>query len=226
MYRDISGHRRPPDAQLSKAVLDPISFHAALQAVLPRLRSYALALARDHDRANDLVQQTVLKALAARATFRAGCFDAWIFRIARNEFISTLRARYQAVELDGDVEYALSSPATQDRRLVMREFVRAFGQLSLPHREALVLSVVCGASYEQIARSAGVSIGTIKSRVSRARDALEQALLHGAAPPGGRRLKSANGEDGPGARTSSCRKACSPNYPPDQPVNGAARVPT
>jgi RNA polymerase sigma-70 factor (ECF subfamily) len=203
-----------------------VTFHAALRAVLPRLRSYALTLARDHDRANDLVQQTVLKALAAQATFRAGCFDAWIFRIARNEFISTLRTRYQAVEIGGEIEYALSSPATQDSRLVMREFVRAFDQLSLPHREALILSVVCGVSYEQIARSAGVSVGTVKSRVSRARDALEQALLHGVAPAAGKRLKSANGGDRPVARTSSCRKACSPNYPPDQPANGAARVPT
>jgi RNA polymerase sigma-70 factor (ECF subfamily) len=196
-----------------------------LRAVLPRLRSYALALTRDRDSANDLVQETVLKALAAQATFRAVCFEAWMFRIARNEFISTLRVRYQPVEITGDVEYALSSPATQDRRLVMREFVRAFARLSLPHRKALVLSAVCGISYEEIARSAGVSIGTIKSRVSRARDALERVMLHGVAPLARTSVRSAKGGDGSGLRTSSCRKVCSPSCPPDPPASGAARAP-
>ena len=67
-------------------------FHEQMKAILPRLRLYALSLTHDRDRANDLVQETVLKALAGRASFRPGTnFSGWVFRIQRNEFISSLR---------------------------------------------------------------------------------------------------------------------------------------
>jgi RNA polymerase sigma-70 factor (ECF subfamily) len=100
-----------------------------------------------------------------------------VFRIQRNEFISGLRRARPSVPLDETICNALSHPPHQDRGLVMREFLNAFGKLSSGQREALVLAVVDGQSYEQIARHAGVSVGTVKSRISRARDALEHLLL-------------------------------------------------
>lgn len=161
------------------------TFHSDLTAVLPRLRVYALSLTRDRDRADDLVQETVVKALAGQTSFRPGtCFSAWIFRIERNEFISGLRRLRPAVTIDDAVCNALSHPPHQDSGLVVQEFLTAFGKLPLAQREALVLTVVDGQRYAQVARHAGVSAGTIKSRVSRARDALEWLLLgEGAVKP-------------------------------------------
>ena len=154
------------------------TFHSDLKDILPRLRVYALSLTHDRDRADDLVQETVVKALAGQKSFRPGtCFPAWVFRIQRNEFISGLRRQRPAVPLDETICNALSHPVHQDRGLVMQEFLAAFGKLSAGQREALVLAVVDGQSYEQIAQHAGVSVGTIKSRISRARDMLERLLL-------------------------------------------------
>lgn len=153
-------------------------FHAELKSILPRLRIYALSLTHDRDRADDLVQETVVKALAGQNSFRPGtCFSAWVFRIQRNEFISGLRRLRPTVPLDETICNALSHPAHQDRGLVMQEFLSAFGKLSVGQREALVLAVIDGQSYDQIARHAGVSVGTIKSRISRARDMLERLLV-------------------------------------------------
>ena len=153
-------------------------FHEQMKAILPRLRLYALSLTHDRDRANDLVQETVLKALAGRASFRPGTnFSGWIFRIQRNEFISSLRRLKPTVPIDTTVAESLTQRATQENGLVMREFLRAFAQLSPGQREALVLAVVDGQPYDVIAGHVGVSIGTIKSRVSRARATLARLLL-------------------------------------------------
>jgi RNA polymerase sigma-70 factor (ECF subfamily) len=153
-------------------------FHEQMKAILPRLRLYALSLTHDRDRANDLVQETVLKALAGRASFRPGTnFSGWIFRIQRNEFISSLRRLKPTVPIDTTVAESLTQRPAQENGLVMREFLRAFGQLSPGQREALVLAVVDGQPYDMIAEHVGVSIGTIKSRVSRARATLARLLL-------------------------------------------------
>ena len=163
---------------MSTAEAKTTNFHAELKNILPRLRVYALSLTRDRDRADDLVQETVVKALAGQNSFRPGtCFSAWVFRIQRNEFISGLRRQRPTVPLDETIYNALSHPAQQDRGLIMQEFLSAFGKLSVGQREALVLAVIDGQSYDQIARHAGVSVGTIKSRISRARDMLERLLV-------------------------------------------------
>ncbi len=153
-------------------------FHSDLKAILPRLRAYALALTRSRDHADDLVQETVVKALAGRQSFRPGtCFAAWMYRIERNEFISGVRRRRPSVPVDDAIGNALSHPPHQEGGLVMREFLAAFGKLNVDQREALVLSVIDGQAYEQIALQTGVSVGTVKSRVSRARDTLERLLV-------------------------------------------------
>ena len=159
-------------------------FHEQLKAILPRLRVYALSLTRDRDAADDLVQDTVIKALQGRHSFQLGTnLAAWLFRIQRNEFISGLRRQRPTVPVDTAIAESLSHPAHQDSGLVMREFVSAFGKLGSTQREALLLAVVEGLPYDVIAKHTGVSVGTVKSRISRARDTLERLLLEGETKP-------------------------------------------
>ena len=155
-------------------------FHEQLKTILPRLRIYALSLTRDRDAADDLVHDTVIKALTGRSSFQPGTnLAAWLFRIQRNEFISGLRRRRPTVPVDGAIAESLSHPPHQDSGLVMREFMSAFGKLAPAQREALLLAVLEGLPYETIADHTGVSVGTVKSRISRARDTLERMLLEG-----------------------------------------------
>ena len=155
-------------------------FHEQLKIILPRLRIYALSLTRDRDAADDLVHDTVIKALTGRNSFQPGTnLAAWLFRIQRNEFISGLRRRRPTVPVDTAIAESLSHPPHQDSGLVMREFMSAFGKLAGAQREALLLAVLEGLPYETIAEHTGVSVGTVKSRISRARDTLERLLLEG-----------------------------------------------
>lgn len=159
-------------------------FHEQLKANLPRLRIYALSLTRDRDAADDLVQETVIKALNGRRSFQPNTnLAAWLFRIQRNEFISGLRRQRPTVPVDGEIAERLSIPANQESGLVMREFVSAFARLAPTQREALLLAVLEGLPYEAIGQHTGVSVGTVKSRVSRGRDRLERLLLEGEAKP-------------------------------------------
>jgi RNA polymerase sigma-70 factor (ECF subfamily) len=106
-------------------------FDLDLRAMLPRLHAYALSLTRNSDRADDPVQQTALKALAGRESFRSGTnFAGWVFRIQRNEFISELRRARPTVDIDSPSMPALSHPPQQESGLVLREFMSAFRQLS------------------------------------------------------------------------------------------------
>lgn len=158
-------------------------FHDQLTAVLPRLRIYALSLTRNRDSADDLVHDTVIKALAGRKSFQPGTnLAAWLFRIQRNEFISGLRRLRPSVPVDSVIAESLSHPAQQESGIIMREFLTAFSKLASTQREALLLAVVEGLPYETIAAHTGVSVGTVKSRISRARDRLEQLLIDGEAP--------------------------------------------
>lgn len=158
-------------------------FHDQLTAVLPRLRIYALSLTRNRDSADDLVHDTVIKALAGRKSFQPGTnLAAWLFRIQRNEFISGLRRLRPSVPVDPAIAESLSHPAQQESGIIMREFLTAFSKLASTQREALLLAVVEGLPYETIAAHTGVSVGTVKSRISRARDRLEYLLIDGEAP--------------------------------------------
>lgn len=157
---------------------DARDFHEQLKTILPRLRIYALSLTRDRNAADDLVHDTVVKALVGRDSFRPGTnLAAWLFRIQRNEFISGLRRRRPTVPVDTAIAESLTHPAHQESGLVMREFMSAFGKLAAAQREALLLAVLEGLPYERIAEHTGVSVGTVKSRISRARDTLERLLL-------------------------------------------------
>jgi RNA polymerase sigma-70 factor (ECF subfamily) len=106
-----------------------------------------------------------------------------VMRIQRNEFISGVRKQRPTVPVDTEIAESLSTPAYQESGLVMREFVSAFSKLAPTQREALLLAVLEGLPYEVIAEHTGVSVGTVKSRISRGRDRLEQLLLETAAEP-------------------------------------------
>lgn len=159
-------------------------FHADLKSLLPRLRVYALSLTRDRDRADDLVQQTAVKALAGRGSFCLGTnLAAWLMCIERNEFISNLRRDRPTVCLDEVILNSLSHPPAQESGLVMREFRKAFGRLPGNQREALLLMVLEGWSHEQIAAHCAVSVGTVKSRIWRARAMLRELLADRGSTP-------------------------------------------
>ena len=152
-------------------------FDTDLTEQLPRLRIYALSLTRDSVRADDLVQQTVLRSLAGRKSFRPGTnFPGWLFRIQRNEFISGLRREKPTVELNDAISSTLSHAQRQESGIVMREFMAAFRTLAGDQRSALLQTALEGHSHDTIAGRAGIAIGTVKSRVSRARAQLRQLL--------------------------------------------------
>jgi RNA polymerase sigma-70 factor, ECF subfamily len=152
-------------------------FDLDLKDMLPRLRIYALSLTHNRDRADDLVQQTALKALAGRTSFCVGTnFAGWIFRIQRNEFISELRRNRPTVELDSPAAYAVYEPPRQEHRLMLSDVLSAVRLLPRDGRQALLQSQIEGCPHREIARRAGVSIGTVKSRISRSRTALAQLL--------------------------------------------------
>ena len=152
-------------------------FDLDLTGNLTRLRVYALSLTRNGDRADDLVQQTVLKALAGRESFRPGTnFAGWLFRIQRNEFISELRRTRLIVDVFDEVAATLSVAPRQESGLILREFLGAFRQLPRGSRQALLLAQLEGLSYQQIADHAGIAQGTVKSRISRGRASLARLL--------------------------------------------------
>lgn len=152
------------------------TFNTNLEDLQPRLRVYALSLTRDRDRADNLVQQTSMKALAGRESFRPGTnFGGWIFRIERNEFISELR-RGRPTASEAEATAALSTRPTQESGLILRDFMAAFRKLSRGSRQALLLSTIEGRSYEQIASHAGIALGTVKSRIGRGRACLKRLL--------------------------------------------------
>ena len=152
-------------------------FDTDLTQLLPRLRVYALSLTRDSVRADDLVQQTIVRSLAGRASFRPGTnFPGWLFRIQRNEFISGLRRERPTVELSDAIVSTLSQPHRQESAIALREFMAAFRTLKGEQRRALLLTALEGHSHAMIAAAAGIAIGTVKSRVSRARTQLREML--------------------------------------------------
>jgi RNA polymerase sigma-70 factor (ECF subfamily) len=158
--------------------LSPDVREAMLNAV-PSLRAFAISLSGNVDRADDLVQETLLRAMANIETFQPGTnMSAWLFTILRNHFRSEYRKRRREVE-DSDGHYAetLKTQPEQYGQVEYREFREALAQLPQDQREALVLVGASGFSYEEAANICGCAVGTIKSRVNRARTRLAE-LMH------------------------------------------------
>ena len=156
---------------------DP-EFKDQLAAVIPHLRAFGRSLSGSRDLADDLVQETLLKAWAARKRFQAGTnMRAWTFIILRNLFLSQMRrARFKGEWDDITASKILAAPASQDRHIELGDLQRALMHLPQPQREALILVGAGGFAYEEAAEICGCAVGTIKSRVARGRVALEQLL--------------------------------------------------
>ncbi|MGH6944098.1 MAG: sigma-70 family RNA polymerase sigma factor [Geminicoccaceae bacterium] len=152
---------------------------------LPQLRAFARALTGgDQAFADDLVQDTVVKALQAQDRFELGTnLKAWLFTILRNNFRSVMRSKRVKTQVSDDgLENLLWSAPAQEDRLEFQAFKRAFRQLSPAHREVLVLVCMNGYRYEKAAEICGCEVGTIRSRLNRARNQLRRMLLEGELP--------------------------------------------
>jgi len=157
--------------------LDPAIRDAVLGAV-PSLRAFAISLSGNVDRADDLVQETMLRALANIHSFQPGTnMSAWLFTILRNLFRSEYRKRKREVEdTDGSYADSLKSQPEQNSHIEFEEFRTALAKLPSDQREALILVGASGFSYEEAAEICGCAVGTIKSRVNRARGRLAGLL--------------------------------------------------
>lgn len=140
-------------------------------ALIPVLRSYAWALTRRHEDADDLVQETLLKAIGKIDSFQSGTnLRAWLMTIMRNTFLNEIaKAKKSATGKTDCVSTTLATPATQDWTVRGGELMDAVARLPLHYRETLVAVVMLGESYESAARMFGIQMGTVKSRVHRAR---------------------------------------------------------
>jgi RNA polymerase sigma-70 factor, ECF subfamily len=147
-------------------------------AAIPRLRAFAVSLCGNPDRADDLVQETLAKALLNIQSFTAGTnLLAWLFTILRNAYYSEFRKRRREVaDIDERLSGALVSKPDQDDHMDYLDFRRALQKIPPDQREALILIGASGLSYEEAAEVCKCAVGTMKSRVSRARSRLSELL--------------------------------------------------
>jgi len=140
-------------------------------ALIPALRAFAWSISRNGADADDLVQETLIKAWSHRDKFEIGTnLRAWLFTILRNTYYtSVVRRRREVRDEDDQHARALTFPPTQVWGLAVRALQAALDQLPAEHREALILVGAAGLSYEEAADICGCALGTIKSRVNRAR---------------------------------------------------------
>lgn len=171
------------------------------------LRAFAISLCGDRDYGEDLVQETLLKALSNIDSFRPGTnMRSWLFTILRNTyFTQRRRARHEVRDVDGAIAASVRCVPAQEPHLDFLDFERALALLNEEQREALILIGAAGFSYDEAADIAGCSSGTVKSRVNRARAKLGQILSASPEnsplkPQHSARLKSAFGNLIPGVR--------------------------
>ncbi len=199
-YDELIGDRLPTDLadlvhRLERAIQarneapDP-SFMAELMQAVPHLRGFAMSRTRNWDRAEDLVQETILKAWDKRASFERGTnLTAWLFTILRNQHYSEHRKLGREVEdVDGIYAAGLVALPEQFDRLEIRDISVALDKLRPDQREAILLVGIQGMSYEDAAVVMGTAIGTVKSRVNRARKNLAEFLSLNSQGAGGIRL--------------------------------------
>ena len=151
-------------------------FQDQLTAFLPKMRVWAMALTRNRAAAEDLVQDVAMKALASESFVPGTNFSAWVHRIMTNHFISGVRSRREYSDLDQMPEVGI--PAKQHDRTELRELNVAFQRLPREQQEALRMIGIEEQSYEEAAGATGCPVGTLKSRVHRARLNL-RSLIYG-----------------------------------------------
>lgn len=153
-------------------------FKKELLTLLPNLRAFAISLCSNSDQADDLVQETLVKAWDHMGSFQAGTnLRAWLFTILRNTYFSQYRKRRREIDdRDGTRMSELSVLPAQQSHVDLQDFRQALDTLPPDQREALILVGAAGFSYEETAAICGCAVGTIKSRVNRARARLSQHL--------------------------------------------------
>jgi RNA polymerase sigma-70 factor (ECF subfamily) len=152
---------------------------ADLVSAIPALRAFAVSLCGNPDRADDLVQETLMKAWVGMASFTEGSnLTAWLFTILRNIYYSDYRKRRrETADPDGVMAARLVAPAAQPGHMDFLDFRVALQKLPLDQREALILIGASGLSYDEAAAICGCAPGTMKSRVNRARNRLAELLM-------------------------------------------------
>jgi RNA polymerase sigma-70 factor (ECF subfamily) len=155
------------------------------------LRRYARALMKDRTEADDLVQDSVARALSRAHCFQPGTnLRAWLFTIMHNVHVNTIRQRVTRPEGASDEALGrLVSPANQDDRVELRDMARALDTLPPEQRQVLLLVALEGLKYDEVATVLEVPVGTVMSRLSRAREALRRQLSGQAPTPLLRRVK-------------------------------------
>jgi RNA polymerase sigma-70 factor (ECF subfamily) len=158
------------------------AFKAELVALIPHLRAFARTLAGDPTAADDLAQDAMMKAWDARASYQMGTnMKAWTFMILRNQFYSEKRRSWRQTQLDQEAaERTLMAVDDPEAPVALDELRLGLGMLPPEQREALILVGAGGFAYEEAAEICGCAVGTVKSRVSRARRALQGILEVGA----------------------------------------------
>lgn len=153
-------------------------FGQAILGAAPRLRAYAISLLRSSSEADDLVQEVLVRAWRFRDTFQPGTnLIAWLFRILRNEFINQNKRRPREVSLDETFRGSeFSRGPGQEWNLQLNDLLAALDTLPELSRQAIMLVAVCGFSYDEAAAVCDCAPGTIKSRVSRARQHLAAVI--------------------------------------------------
>jgi RNA polymerase sigma-70 factor (ECF subfamily) len=159
------------------------SFETELLAAVPFMRAFGRTLTGDVEQAEDLAQETLLQAWRCRDQFRPGTnLRAWLSTILRNRFYSTQRRRKWRAEYDQEIiERTLVAPDDPSANVELEDVRRALAKLPDFQREALILVGAGGMSYEEVAAIMGCPVGTVKSRVRRARDELQAILFEGRA---------------------------------------------
>lgn len=171
-------------AMEERTAAEKADFKGQLTDVVPHLRAFARGLCGRPDVADDLVQETMLKAWAAQDRFQLGTsMRAWTFVILRNAYLTDMRRnRFRGEYDEGVAERILTAPAGQEEPIHLSDMHRALLTLPPERREALLLVGAGGFSYEEAASICGCAVGTIKSRVGRARATLTSMLEHGDIP--------------------------------------------
>lgn len=174
----------PTNETIERETLSDHDFKRALADVAPHLRAFARALCGNRDHADDLAQETMLRAWAARGRYAAGTnFKAWTFTILRNHFYSEARrSRFHGEYDEAVAERTLRAPAGQEAALELSDVLRALSAIPDTYREALILVAAGNLSYEEVAHICGIALGTVKSRVCRARAMLSQIIESGQLP--------------------------------------------
>ena len=196
-FLSVDGARRPSRVEEGPRRMDDVL--QRIEQEIPRLRRYARYLRREPDHADDLVQECLSRAIAKINTWQPGTnLRAWLFVILRNCHINEIRREQRVVSLDDDSpasEPTLTVPGSQETRVALAEVRNAYLSLSEEHREVLLLVAIEGLQYEEASAILEVPLGTVRSRLSRARQALRQALEagRGAMTGGQRRAEKTHG---------------------------------